>query len=112
LNRREKRLDLDSAMEDKLVTIAEYMDSIEAELARQVLEDFKIPAIVVGQNATSIWLPTTLPMTAKLQVLESDAVKAKEILDEQQQGHEPEEFEVMDESDEADDIYDPQEEEQ
>ena len=37
-------------MADKLVTIAEYMNSIQAEMAKQVLEDFDIPAIIVGGN--------------------------------------------------------------
>jgi len=69
---------------------------MQAELARQVLEDFKIPAIVVGQNAASIWLPTTLPMTAKLQVLESNAAKAMEILEEQQHSNETYEPEELD----------------
>ncbi len=34
-------------------------------------------------------------MTAKLQVLESNADEAKQILEEQEQGYEPEEYEVM-----------------
>jgi hypothetical protein len=84
-------------MEDKLVTIAEYMDSIEADMARQVLEDFDIRAIIVGQNAGDGRIG--IFETIKLQVRQSDAVKAKEILDEQQQGREPEEFEVRDETD-------------
>ena len=83
---------------------------MQAELDRQVLEDFGIRAVVLNQNAANICLAPTLTLV-KLQVLESDAVKAKEILEEQEQGCEPEEFEVMDESDEADEPYDPQEEE-
>jgi len=39
-------------MADEMVTIAEYMNSIQAEMAKQVLDDFDIPAIVVGENAT------------------------------------------------------------
>ena len=52
--------------------------------------------------------PTVI--TAKLQVFESNADEAKQILEEQQQGHEPEEYEIGDETDEADEPYDPQEE--
>ena len=96
-------------MADKFVTIAEYMDSIQAEMARQTLEDFDIKAVVIGENALNTCLAPTV-MTAKLQVLESNADEAKQILEEQQQGHEPEAYEVMDETDEADEPYDPQEE--
>ena len=42
-----------STMADKLVTIAEYMDSMQAEMARQVLEDFDIKAVVIGENAAN-----------------------------------------------------------
>ena len=98
-----------STMADKLVTIAEYMDSMQAEMARQVLEDFDIKAVVIGENALNTCLAPTV-MTAKLQVLESNADEAKQILEEQQQGHTPEEYEVMDETNEADEPYDPKEE--
>jgi Putative prokaryotic signal transducing protein len=70
-------------MADNIITVAEYANFMQAEMAKQVLEDFGIQAMVVKQNATDIWLPTNLPMTAKLQVLESNSAKAKEILKEQ-----------------------------
>lgn len=108
-------------MEDKLVIIAEYMNSIEAELAKQVLEDFQIPAIIIGANAGDARIGVF--ETVKLQVKQSDADQAMQILEEQKQGNEPEEYEVMsaegetsstdgDESDEADEPYEPEEEEQ
>ncbi len=97
-------------MADKLVTIAEYMDSMQAEMAKQVLEDFDIKAVVIGENAANTCLAPTV-ITAKLQVLEKDADEAKQILEDQAQGHEPEEYEVMDETDEADEPYDPKQEE-
>jgi len=97
-------------MADKFVTIAEYMDSIQAEMARQTLEDFDIKAVVIGENALNTCLAPTV-MTAKLQVLESKADEAKQILEDQQQGHEPEKYEIGDETDEADEPYDPKEEE-
>jgi hypothetical protein len=97
-------------MVDKLVTIAEYMDSMQAEMAKQILEDFDIKAVVIGENAANICLAPTV-ITAKLQVLEKDADEAKQILEDQEQGHEPEEYEVMDETDEADEPYDPKQEE-
>jgi len=95
-------------MTDKFVIVAEYADSMTAELAKQVLEDFDIRAVIVGQNVANLF-PSA--MTVKIQVLESDADKAKQILEEQEQGYEPEEFEVMDDSAE-DKPYDPQQEEQ
>ena len=80
-----------SIMADKLVTIAEYMDSMQAEMARQVLEDFDIKAVVIGENAANICLAPTV-ITAKLQVLEKDAEEAKQILEDQELGFEPGEF--------------------
>jgi hypothetical protein len=80
-----------SIMADKLVTIAEYMDSMQAEMAKQVLEDFDIKAVVIGENAVNTCLAPTV-ITAKLQVLEKDAEEAKQILEEQEQGFEPGEF--------------------
>ena len=78
-------------MADKLVTIAEYMDSMQAEMARQVLADFDIKAMVIGENAVNTCLAPTV-ITAKLQVFEKDADEAKQILEEQEQGFEPGEF--------------------
>lgn len=80
-----------SIMADKLVTIAEYMDSMQAEMARQVLADFDIKAMVIGENAVNTCLAPTV-ITAKLQVFEKDADEAKQILEEQEQGFEPGEF--------------------
>jgi hypothetical protein len=98
-----------SIMADKLVTIAEYMDSMQAEMAKQVLGDFDIKAVIMGENAVNTCLAPTV-ITAKLQVLEKDADEARQILEDQEQGHEPEAYEVGDETDEADEPYDPQEE--
>ena len=70
-----------STMADKLVTIAEYMNSIQAEMAKQVLEDFDIPAVVVGSNAGDGRIGFI--DTIKLQVKEKDAAEAKQILEEQ-----------------------------
>ena len=66
-------------MDDKLVTIARYYDYIQAELARQTLEDFEIKAIVTGQNASNVF-PGVVE-GPELQVFQSQAQKAKEILD-------------------------------
>ncbi len=99
-------------MSGKLITIAEYADSISAQMAIQVLDDFGIKGIIIGQNAADVFggVPA-LFATVKIQVLENDAEKAKEILEEQEQGREPEDYEVMDESEEVDEPYEPDEEE-
>jgi hypothetical protein len=103
-------LDWVITMADKLVTIAEYMDSMQAEFARQVLEDFEIRAVVVGGNFADLNMMPTMPLV-KLQVPESKAEEAKQILEEQQEGREPEDYEVMDNSDDIDEPYEPDEEE-
>ena len=67
-------------MTDKLVTIAKFTDSIEADLAKQLLADFGIESVLAGQNAANAY---TLPAIAvtELQTLESQAGKALEILE-------------------------------
>jgi hypothetical protein len=85
-------------MADKLVTIAEYVDSIEAEMAKQVLEDFKIPAVVVGPNAGDLRVGA-LEMVL-LQVKESDEGRAKQILESQEQSFTKEELEDLGDLDE------------
>ena len=87
-----------SIMEDKLVTIAEYADSMKAAMAKQILDDFGIKAVVVDQNAANlVFLPN---QTAKLQVMESDAAKAMEIIESQELSYTPEELEDLDDLDE------------
>ena len=69
-------------MSEKLVTIAEFADYIQADLARQMLEDFDIKAVVTGQNAAiSGILGVQGPA---LQVIESQAAEAIEILESSQ----------------------------
>ena len=74
-------------MAGELVTIAEYMNSIQAEMAKQVLEDFDIRAIVVGPNAGDGRIGFF--ETVKLQVKQNDADEAKQILEEQEQNYVP-----------------------
>ena len=97
-------------MADKLVTIAEYEGSMPAEMAKQVLNDFGIHSVIVGGNFADLNMMPTLSLV-KLQVLESNAEEAKQILEEQQEGREPEDYEVMDDSEEVDEPYEPDEEE-
>ena len=54
-------------MADKFVTIAEYMDSMQAEFAKQVLEDFDIKAVVTGGNVANLTMMPTMQLV-QLQV--------------------------------------------
>jgi len=66
-------------MEEKLVTIATFTGYIEAELAKQTLDDFGIKSVVMGEK---FGLPhPMIPSEAKLQVFESQAKQAQEILE-------------------------------
>jgi len=68
-------------MADKLVTIAAFTDYIEADLAKQLLADFDIKAVVTGQNASSLYCGISAIEGPQLQVLESCAQQAIEILE-------------------------------
>ncbi len=65
-------------MAEKLVTIATFTDYIEADLAKQLLDDFGIKSVVIGEK---FGLPYPIPSEAKLQVFESQAKRAQEILE-------------------------------
>ena len=67
-------------MTEKLATVARYTDYVEADLARQRLEDEGIKAFVMGQNAGIAWgVPPANGI--ELQTPESQARQAKEILE-------------------------------
>jgi hypothetical protein len=68
---------------DKLVTIAKFTDYIEADLARQLLEDFGIKSVVRGQNFGSVYCGVPAVTSIDLQTLESKAQEAREILQDQ-----------------------------
>ncbi len=67
-------------MDDKLVTIAQFTDYIEAEMAKQLLADYEIGAVVTGDNAANLY-PISAVEGPELQVLEKDARRAREILE-------------------------------
>jgi len=69
---------------DKLVTIAQFTNYTEADFAKQLLDDFGIKSVVIGEK---FGLPYPIPSQAKLQVFESQAKRAQEIL----QSHEGQE---------------------
>lgn len=68
-------------MGDKVVTIAQFPSYIEAELAKQQLADFGIEAVVAGANASNIYAGLPFIELPELQVLESRAKEALEILE-------------------------------
>jgi len=70
-------------MADKLVTIAEFTDYIEAQMAKQLLADYEIEAVVTGENAANLY-PISGVVGPELQVLEKDAQRAREILESQE----------------------------
>jgi hypothetical protein len=71
-------------MPDRLVTIAHFQDYIEAEMAKQRLEDHDIKSVVVGENS-AILLASPAIGTAELQVFESQSLVAKAILESQEE---------------------------
>jgi len=70
-------------VDDKLVTVAQFRDYIEAEMAKQLLADYKIEAVVTGENAAILY-PISGTEGPELQVLEKDARRAREILESQE----------------------------
>jgi hypothetical protein len=67
-------------MADKLVTIAQFTDYIEAEMSKQLLDDFGIKSVVTGENAANLY-PISAVATIDLQVFEEKAQQALEILE-------------------------------
>jgi hypothetical protein len=69
-------------MTNKLITITRFQDSTEAEMAKQLLADNGIEAVVTGQNAANIYsgLPA-LGGYCKVEVFENKAQEAREILE-------------------------------
>ncbi|HPS53966.1 MAG TPA: DUF2007 domain-containing protein [Sedimentisphaerales bacterium] len=83
-------------MSEKIVTIAKFDDVMEAELAVQRLADYDIRAILNGKNFAGMYAGLGVDLfNVGLQVLESDADKAIEILGSIK----------SDESNESDDIF-------
>jgi hypothetical protein len=71
-------------MADKLVTVAQFANYIEAEMAKQLLADYEIEAVVTGDNASNMY-PISAIEGPELQVLEKNAQRAREILESQEQ---------------------------
>jgi hypothetical protein len=67
-------------MADRLITIAKFNDSYQANLAKQLLADFGIEAVVLGENFANLY-PALPLQPVELQVRESQSQQAKEILE-------------------------------
>ena len=86
-------------MSEKFVTVAQFSNYIDADLARQSLEGEGVKVVMTGENVASVY--TGLPgiSDVRLQTPESQAALAKEILDawrEQAQEIETQDFEPQD----------------
>lgn len=68
-------------MEEKLVTVARFTDYIEADLAKQTLEDFGIKSMLTGQNVANVYGGVLAAIDLNLQVFESQARRARDILE-------------------------------
>jgi hypothetical protein len=92
-------------MNERFVTVARFTDYMEANLAKQRLEDEGINVVITGENVASVY--TAMPGIAdvELQTPQSQAARAREILDsmasERAKGSQDEDFE-------RDDIEEPQ----
>jgi pentatricopeptide repeat protein len=73
-------------MRDKeaLVTVAEFENDFDAEIARVALETGGIRAVVLGGDLVAN-MPPLQEVRLRLQVLAGDVEKAKQILDEMEQ---------------------------
>jgi hypothetical protein len=68
---------------EKLVTIAQFADYIQADLARQLLDDYEIKSVVTGQNVANVYSGLPALTDVELQTFESLAQQALEILESQ-----------------------------
>jgi len=66
-------------MADKLVTVAQFSNYIDAEMAKQLLADYGIEAVATGENASNVY-PIPAVEGPELQVPASQAERAQEIL--------------------------------
>jgi len=67
-------------MKDKLVTVAHFEDYIEANMARQWLEDEGIKAFVMGENFGNVYSGLAGLVDIELQTAASEAEEARQIL--------------------------------
>ncbi len=66
-------------MDDKLITIAEFENPFEAQVAKAALEDNGISAAIMGENVQNL-LPADGMLNVQLQIFAADEQKALEVL--------------------------------
>jgi len=69
----------------RLVTVARFADYLEANMARQILEDEGIKAFVMGQNVGNIYGGVAGIVDVELQTPEDEADRARAILEARRQ---------------------------
>ena len=69
---------------DKLVTVAEYLELYDAECAKDRLESEGITATVFGKNAHGVYPGDSNTLYVQLKIFESDVERAKSILQSQE----------------------------
>jgi hypothetical protein len=95
-------------MNEKLVTVARFSDNIEADLARQLLEDEGIKAFVMGQNVGNVYSGVPVAIDIELQTPESQAQEAREILEaNKRESRELGEDEELDQDEDSEDEPEP-----
>jgi hypothetical protein len=71
-------------MNEKLVTVARFSNNIDADLAKQLLEDEGIQVFLMGQNAGILWGAPSVG-EIELQTPESQVEEARQILEASEQ---------------------------
>ncbi len=95
---------------EKLVTVARFDDYMKADLARQLLEDEGIKAVVLGQNVGNVYSGVPAVVDIELQTLASEAEEARAILEANKpQNSEESEEDFEEEEDFGEDEPDPEE---
>ena len=64
----------------KLVTVAEFDNSFNAELAKAALDDAGIESVVLGEDLTANVTFNTAIFNIEIQVMEDDVEQAKQVL--------------------------------
>ena len=67
-------------MEDKLVSVGKFDEYMQAEMAKQILEDYGIKAVVTGANASNVYSAMPFVERPEVMVMSNRAEEAKEIL--------------------------------
>ena len=66
--------------DEKLITIAEFENGFDAELAKVTLENASINSVVLGEDIGTIKPYSSTSFNVKLQVFEGDVERAQQVL--------------------------------